>query len=53
MKKREEAFQLELATEIAAHSAKIEEFSDEIRRLVTENEARRGQLAAKNMEPSK
>ncbi|CAM0141887.1 unnamed protein product [Umbelopsis sp. WA50703] len=52
MKKREEAFQLELATEIAAHSAKIEEFSDEIRRLVTENEAIRGQLAAKNMEPT-
>ncbi|KAJ2961512.1 hypothetical protein NQZ79_g3265 [Umbelopsis isabellina] len=51
MKKREEAFQVELAAEAAAHLAKMEEFSDEIQRLVTENEALRRQLAAQNIEP--
>lgn len=44
---------MELAAEAAAYSAKMEEFSDEIQRLVTENEALRKQLAANNMEPSK
>ncbi|KAG2174432.1 hypothetical protein INT43_004455 [Umbelopsis isabellina] len=52
MKKREEVFQVELAAEAAAYSAKMKEFSDEIQRLVTENEALRKQLAANNIDPT-
>jgi aspartokinase len=51
LKRLQENFRLELAAAIEAHVAKIEEISDEMQRLVSENEAFRKQLALNNIEP--
>ncbi|KAH8548130.1 hypothetical protein BGW37DRAFT_508359 [Umbelopsis sp. PMI_123] len=50
-KRLEERFHLELAAAVEVHKAKIEEISEELQRLVAENQAFRNHLASHNIEP--
>ena len=51
MKRLQEGFLLELTASVEVYKAKIEEISEELQRLVSENEAFRNQLAYYNIEP--
>jgi regulator of replication initiation timing len=51
VKRLQEGFLLELTASVEVHKAKIEEISEELQRLVSENEAFRNQLAYYNIEP--
>jgi hypothetical protein len=53
VKRLEQGFRLELAAAVEAHVSKIEEISDELQRLASENEAFRKQLAMNNIEPGR
>ncbi|CAO3679241.1 unnamed protein product [Umbelopsis ramanniana] len=52
VKRLQEGFLLELTASVEVHKAKIEEISEELQRLVSENEAFRNQLAYYNIEPA-
>ncbi|KAI9284087.1 hypothetical protein BC943DRAFT_381361 [Umbelopsis sp. AD052] len=52
VKRLQEGFLLELTASVEVHKAKIEEISEELQRLVSENEAFRNQLSYHNIEPA-
>jgi regulator of replication initiation timing len=51
VKRLQEGFLLELTASVEVYKAKIEEISEELQRLLSENEAFRNQLSHHDIEP--